>query len=427
MMIVKSKSLRLACLLMAVIICVAFMPFVMFAGKASAENGAYPYKVKIEGTDKPMDVYSGAATVFPDDLIFDHAITIEDDKGVSREFKYSLLDYYDKDGKKMSDYGYNIHNAGIWYDKDKKPIPSNDPEDDMGENVYLKMFIYKCDEMGRPLDKDGNTRDKNGNKIVPYDAEWMGTTDFIQVKIKPSTLSIVKKRLTYAVSMLDDKNSAQVFVDNDIINPLNIKGKVTVPSNVTIEGRKYPVRIIGEPGFYKCLNLKEVVLPKTLTTIEVDTFADTGLKKITIPDSVTRIATGSIGVKMKKPVKGFVIYAKHNPVAEDYAYSIGLKYIDRKAAKAFRIKMKKASSKKGKATLKWQKNKYVTGYKIYKAKKKNGKYKLVANIKKASKAKWTSKKQKRGRKVFYKMRPYTKISDKTYYGKWSKVKRVKIK
>ena len=74
--------------------------------------------------------------------------------------------------------------------------------------------------------------------------------------------------------------------------------------------------------------------------------------------------------------------------------------------------MKKASSKKGKATLKWQKNKYVTGYKIYKAKKKNGKYKLVANIKKASKAKWTSKKQKRGRKVFYKMRPYTKISDK---------------
>ena len=184
---------------------------------------------------------------------------------------------------------------------------------------------------------------------------------------------------------------------------------------------------IGAPGFSNCKNMTRVILPETLKTIQAGAFADTGLKDITIPDSVDGIAGDSIGVADDKVVPGFVIYAKNNPVAEDYAYSMGIKYIDKKAAQSIKMKMTARLLKSKKALLKWKGKKYVTGYQIFKASKKNGKYKKAAVIKDPLTVKWKSKKYKKGKTIYYKVRAFTKISDKTFYGKWSKVKRVKIK
>ena len=69
----------------------------------------------------------------------------------------------------------------------------------------------------------------------------------------------------------------------------------------------------------------------------------------------------------------------------------------------------------------------VTGYKVYRAAKKNGKYKLIKTIKKAGTLKYTDKKLKKGKKYYYKVRTYTKIDGKTYLGKWSKVKKITAK
>ena len=80
----------------------------------------------------------------------------------------------------------------------------------------------------------------------------------------------------------------------------------------------------------------------------------------------------------------------------------------------------KATALKGKKIrIKWKKASGATGYKIYRAVKKNGKYKLVKTIKKASVVKWTNKKLKAGKEYYYKVCAFRKQYGKTAYGAFS--------
>ena len=108
-----------------------------------------------------------------------------------------------------------------------------------------------------------------------------------------------------------------------------------------------------------------------------------------------------------------------------------------KAAKAAKPKVTAKALKKHKAKISWKKvtlsykaagetgKLNVTGYKIYRATKKAGKYKLIKTIKRVSTLKYTDKKLKKGKKYFYKVRTYTKINGETYLGKWSAVKKIR--
>ena len=110
-----------------------------------------------------------------------------------------------------------------------------------------------------------------------------------------------------------------------------------------------------------------------------------------------------------------------------------------KKAKAAKTTVSVKALTKHKAKVTWKKvtlsyivdgKKYsraVTGYKVYRAAKKNGKYKLVKTIKKAMTLKYVDKKLKKGKKYFYKVRTYTRIDGKDYLGKWSKAKSVRAK
>ena len=107
-----------------------------------------------------------------------------------------------------------------------------------------------------------------------------------------------------------------------------------------------------------------------------------------------------------------------------------------KKAKSAKTTVKVKAMKKHKAKIIWKKvtlsytvdgKKYtraVTGYKVYRAAKKNGKYKLIKTIKKAGTLKYTDKKLKKGGTFYYKVRTYTRIDGTTYLGKWSKVKKI---
>ena len=414
----KSKSFNLG--VMAAAICISVALLFVFAEKADAAE----YKLKISGTDKVTDVYDNEVAFYPTDLLNEQTITVVDDKGVSRDFKYRLTDFYDEDWNMMVEFGFNIYSNAIWEDGFE---PNADAENNIGKVKSFRMFIFKTDKEGDPLDEDGNETTMD-NAVI------LAATDPIQVRIHRHNPTITAKNgINYTIFMTSINDGVNVYVYDSITDPKSIKGKVTIPKEVTIEGKKYPVRVIGAPGLANCKNMTEVVLPDTITTIGIRAFANTGLKRITIPDSVKSIASNSVGTYQKDAeselttVKGFVIYAKNNPVAEDYAYSMGIKYIDGKRAKAFKPIMKAKRAKGKKASLTWTKNKYVTGYQIYKAAKKKGKYKKTATIKKPATVKWISKKMKKGKKVYFKMRTYTKIGNKTFYGKWSKVKAVKIK
>lgn len=68
------------------------------------------------------------------------------------------------------------------------------------------------------------------------------------------------------------------------------------------------------------------------------------------------------------------------------------------------VQVLRANSSKKTVTVTWKKVKGATGYVVYRATKKNGKYKAVKTIKKASTTKFKNKKLKKKKTYYYKVR-----------------------
>ncbi len=93
--------------------------------------------------------------------------------------------------------------------------------------------------------------------------------------------------------------------------------------------------------------------------------------------------------------------------------------------KPSRVKIKKALNKSGrKILLKWKKVKTASGYQIQYSLKRNFKGKKT---KKATKTKCLLKKLKKGKTYYIRIRAYTTSGGSKVNGKWSKVKKVKVK
>ena len=89
------------------------------------------------------------------------------------------------------------------------------------------------------------------------------------------------------------------------------------------------------------------------------------------------------------------------------------------------LKVKNSSKKT--ATVTWKKVKGATGYVVYRATKKNGKYKAVKTISKASTTKFKNTKLKKKKTYYYKVRAVKKSGKKVTYSAYSKKVSVKIK
>ena len=115
-------------------------------------------------------------------------------------------------------------------------------------------------------------------------------------------------------------------------------------------------------------------------------------------------------------------------IADKAAYDEAVKKAEAATVTGF-----KARAKKGrKAQLTWKAAKGVSGYEIYCATKKTGKYKKVKTISKASAKKLINKKLKAKKKYFYKIRPYTLVKNvkgetEKVYGKYSAAKKIKAR
>lgn len=92
-----------------------------------------------------------------------------------------------------------------------------------------------------------------------------------------------------------------------------------------------------------------------------------------------------------------------------------------------KVSVDKVTTAKKKVYLKWKRNPYATGYKIYRSMKKKGKYRCIMTIKKSGKTSCYDKKVKKGKTYFYKIRAYKKSGRKTIYSGFSPIKRVKVK
>ena len=93
--------------------------------------------------------------------------------------------------------------------------------------------------------------------------------------------------------------------------------------------------------------------------------------------------------------------------------------------KPAKVVFRKAAAGKKKVTLTWKKVKGATGYQVYRATSKKGKYTCVKKNLKA--VKYTDKKLKKGKTYYYKVRAYKKVNGKTIVGTYSAVRKVKVK
>ena len=123
------------------------------------------------------------------------------------------------------------------------------------------------------------------------------------------------------------------------------------------------------------------------------------------------------GVKYKFRIKAYMEKNDKTHWSESYA-SVSA------ATKPAKTTLSVTSSN-GKAYLSWKNVSGESGYQVYYATKKDGKYKKLTTTK-ANKLKY-SKKLAKGKKYYFKVRAYKKVNGKTIYGSFSTVKSVKIK
>ncbi len=68
------------------------------------------------------------------------------------------------------------------------------------------------------------------------------------------------------------------------------EGDITIPSEVTYEGKTISVTCIGGGAFYHCRNLANITIPSSITKIGAGAFyCCISLTSITIPNSVTSV------------------------------------------------------------------------------------------------------------------------------------------
>lgn len=86
------------------------------------------------------------------------------------------------------------------------------------------------------------------------------------------------------------------------------------------------------------------------------------------------------------------------------------------------------SLKAGRSKIKvsWRGVAGATGYQVYRATKRSGKYKKVKTLS-AGKRYWKNSGRVKGKKYYYKIRAYKTVGGKTYYGSFSKIKYKKTK
>ncbi len=77
--------------------------------------------------------------------------------------------------------------------------------------------------------------------------------------------------------------------------------------------------------------------------------------------------------------------------------------------------------------VKWKKVSGASGYQIYKATTKNGKFKKLTTVKGGSKTSYTNKKLYKNQRYYYKVRAYRTVKGKAVYGSFSAVKSAKVK
>lgn len=285
-----------------------------------------------------------------------------------------------------------------------------------------------------------------------------------QIAVTGNDPTLIDGNLFYAE--LGDSEASVCGVNNNGI--WQTTGHAEIKAEVTINGKTRKVTQIGAVvsvegvtntfgGFTGDTALTSVTIPSKMKTIFKDAFLDTGLTSISIPESVTVLGEHAVGFKSAGSgyavVPGFVIYCKTGSAAYNYAVQNGIAWrdLDAEAAAvsaeaaaeaAFQgvrdknvpaVKGAKVKTAKKRFTVRWKKaskkqlkkcSKVEVQYCTSKAFPR--KETAVKTLKK-SKTSLKVKGLKKGSTYYVRVRYINNASGTKKAGKWSAVKKVKIK
>ena len=271
------------------------------------------------------------------------------------------------------------------------------------ENIQNGTTIDEIRELLKGLSVTAHAADGRTLELGPESVFW--DEDVIITRYDPADLCPVafgaEGRVTLPEDVDPDGSSRYVSV---VVNVL--QGEVAAPVFTPAEGK------------YKKPQLVAMASPTPGAAVF---FTMSGNNKTQVYEEPVEVA----GESGKKTAVQFRAYAMAQGLkSETVTCTIT---IDRTSeaiapAKKYKVKGLSVKSRSGRFTVKWKKTAGATGYQVYYKLKTVKKWSLM---KKTTSLKAVSKKLKKGKAYQFRVRTYTTINGKPYYGKWTKVKTVK--
>ena len=305
---------------------------------------------------------------------------------------------------------------------------SNAVSDDIswGWSVYL----YKKGDLTAEIAKlDGVTK-KEASMWMAYHPD----TYYIKVESTNNYVTNLSAVAPFDLKIEFNKSNVWEQEDNNknvVANPVNVNTTYTGITNddEDIDWYKFTVTETGFTTIFMGpdLNLADMESLKWGWNMAIYT---TDLKtEVCKLEGVTTATTSKEKVKLKAGTYYVKIYPNNSgyfaPDKQIYNFSVNFEGYSTAIAKE-KVSGIKVKAGKKKATVKWKKISYASGYEIYRSTKAKKGFKKIATVK-SSKSSYVSKKLKSKKKYYYKVRAFVTVNGKKYYSGYSSAKKVKVK
>lgn len=205
----------------------------------------------------------------------------------------------------------------------------------------------------------------------------------------------------------------------------NVDYNLTYRNNVDPGTASITITGIGSYGGSKTVTFKIAQVSMSSATIKVSNQTYNGEEKT--PSVTVRLN----GETLKEDADYTVEYRNNKKPGKATAVITGMGDYSGTKKATFVIRPKKVvwrsiRAKVKAASLSWKRDKYASGYELYRSRKKSSGYSRVGTLSKNSYTACTNTKLSSGT-YYYKVRSYVLVDGKKHYGSFSKVKSVKIK
>ena len=307
----------------------------------------------------------------------------------------------------------------------------NEKADDESISWGWNCSIYKKGDLTSPIYEFDRITEADKSSIITYAPD----TFYLKVENGNDYVPALCAMAPFDIKVEFTKNNYwEQEVNNKVTQAnqigINTKYYGVMSDKDDVDWFKFSVPEGGVGSFTMTPDLDLSDLQKLNDGWEVTLYSGDLKKEIVKISDITK-PTDSKKLNLKKGIYMVQVKCTHDllnfqaPVEQPYNLTISFEGYSQAIAKT-KVKILKPKAAKKKATIKWKKISYASGYEIYRSTKKNKGFKKVGTVN-SKKTKFISKKLKSKKKYYYKVRAFVKVGNKKFYSQYSAVKNVKAK